>query len=285
MKKRTAKAAKNSESGVSAKKAVDSPLAPEADELRIEHLSLKRSYPVMEVAKLAAMSPGLSMNDRFQEAIDLLVYAEEMALKGKWGIEEEVSIKMGADNEARFEESRKDHERHEGRVKLAESLCASAARQGGSGQILRAPLILTACKRAGKKIENEAHSNRIFNQWVKYAAVVRSRELTHERMHSPGGPGSWPINPAEALAHKGAADASAQAVADFAARFETGRPLVFRDDEVAKWIVLDFLIYLEGMARPKKKTRIYRSTEDGQEGRFASKRNGSATQKRKAPPK
>lgn len=255
-----------------------------AEAFRIKHLSLQGSYSPLEIATLAASCRGNELDARFQDAFELLAHAEELARLGPWGIESKDRIERGDPPEALPAKIKKDgeiQEAYDHRIALAERLCAEAKRDKLYGKILRSPFMLQVCSSFG--VSNEmGHSNRLYNEWLTYAAVARSKDLTEVIMHRRGGPGSWPVDPSEA---SGGRPATETEFAEFKSRFESGKTATLHDDHVAKWLAVELFFWLGSRPKPVAKTisrKAPRSRKEDTKGQFVASRTKGAEKDEKS---
>jgi hypothetical protein len=247
--------------------------AAEVAPLGIKHLSLQGSYSPLEVATLAASCRGNDLEARFQDAFGLLAHAEELARLGPWGIESKDRIERGdslAGSPANIKKCKEVQELQDHRITLAEGLCSKAKRDKVSGKILRSPFMLQVCRSVGASNE-VGHSNRLYNEWLTYAAVARSKDLTAVTMHRPCGPGSWPVD----LSEEGGGPAATETgFAEFKSRFESGKKTAtLHDDEVAKWLAVELFFWLGPRPRPaarKVAKKAPRSQKEDTKGQFVS---------------
>jgi hypothetical protein len=258
--------------------------AAEVDPLRITRLGLHGSYTPLEIATLAAICRGSDLDARFQDAFGLLAHAEELARLGPWGIELKDRIERGVPLAALPAKIKKDgeiQEAYDHRIALAERLCAEAKRDKLYGKILRSPFMLQVCSSFG--VSNEmGHSNRLYNDWLRYAAVARSKDLTEVIMHRRGGPLSWPVDLSEA---SGGQPATETEIAEFKSRFESGKTATLHDDHVAKWLAVELFFWLGSRPKPAAKTisrKAPRSRKEDTKGQFVASRTKDAEKDEKS---
>lgn len=255
-------------------------MKPESQtKLMIEDPRLGCEYSVQEVAMIAASCRGDSPEARIEEALDLLSAAERQAYKDKYEKQKEWNIKHGHSDD--FEPEKKFIESNKKRFLKAKEICRQAKRDATTGKIERTDLVRLIYMEAGLG-EDSKRANRLYNEWLDYAAKEDANNLTFEEMIRHLGPQPWDDDKLKDLYKNRASEASAVL---FKTRYESGKktPLI-HDDAIAKNLVCDFLAWLEKRER-KSPSKIIRSKNDGkivspknrgsirdQEGKFRPKK-------------
>jgi hypothetical protein len=156
--------------------------------LMIEDPRLSCEYSVQEVAMIAANCRGDSPEARIEEALDLLSAAERQACKDKHEKLKEWNIKHG--HSANIEPEKKFIKNNNRRLLEAKEICRQAKRDTATGKIVRTDLVRLTYVQSGIGTDSNA-ANRLYIEWLNFAALVDAREISQEELIKHLGPIPW----------------------------------------------------------------------------------------------